>query len=398
MGMVDIAALTPDPKNANRHTERGSWMLEDVVGKYGSREAGTLDKNNCIVGGHLRAEVYERLKMREIQIVDADPNVPVFLRFGDLDNDDPTNDAHAIGLALNRVPQISIDLDPDILAELSGDGVPIEDMFTERELDEMGMDFGDEPDEDPGAEIDRAEELREKWGVELGDLWTLGEHKLACESAEQAGINCDFAVYDPPWDWASEKQNEMMGWVNWLNALVAGTSKVFPLAAREDYVGFWVWDQLTGVGISNAALSLPHRSLVMLVYFGDRKRFCADAGLAMLHGAGLAATFISSVPQYVPIVRKYSDGREQHHGGTKPIPLCEYIIALHSFPGDTVGDPFAGSGSFLIAAENLKRKYHGCEIDPKNVAVTLERYQKMFGVTAKRVKRTARNQLTAGLE
>ncbi|OQB35408.1 MAG: putative methyltransferase [Candidatus Hydrogenedentes bacterium ADurb.Bin179] len=38
----------------------------------------------------------------------------------------------------------------------------------------------EEPPEDPGAQIDKAEELREKWGVETGQLWQLGEHRLIC--------------------------------------------------------------------------------------------------------------------------------------------------------------------------------------------------------------------------
>lgn len=146
--MTKLSELTPDLKNANRHTKRGDWMLEEAVGKHGSREAGTLDKHGSIVGGNLRQEIYGRLGLDEIQIVKADPKIPVFLQFDDLDLEDPANPAREIGLALNRIAQVSIDFDPDVLAALAGQGVPLEEMWSEKELDAMGVMNGSvkEPD------------------------------------------------------------------------------------------------------------------------------------------------------------------------------------------------------------------------------------------------------------
>jgi site-specific DNA-methyltransferase (adenine-specific) len=52
------------------------------------------------------------------------------------------------------------------------------------------------------------------------------------------------------------------------------------------------------------------------------------------------------------------------HPAQKPLALCKLVIKALSNPGDTVFDPFAGSGSILVAAEQLNRQYIGFEINP----------------------------------
>lgn len=58
-----------------------------------------------------------------------------------------------------------------------------------------------------------------------------------------------------------------------------------------------------------------------------------------------------------------------NHPTVKPIALMEYLVTLVSRPGATVLDPFAGSGSTLIACKNLNRNYIGCEMDPEYVKI-----------------------------
>jgi DNA modification methylase len=60
--------------------------------------------------------------------------------------------------------------------------------------------------------------------------------------------------------------------------------------------------------------------------------------------------------------------------------LYERPIANHTSLGDIVYEPFSGSGTALIAAENLSRQCRAVEISPGYVAVALQRYLDAFGI------------------
>jgi site-specific DNA-methyltransferase (adenine-specific) len=68
-----------------------------------------------------------------------------------------------------------------------------------------------------------------------------------------------------------------------------------------------------------------------------------------------------------------SDHYKFSHPTEKPVRLAERIIALISDPGDTIYDPFMGSGSFGVACVNTGRKYIGSEIDEGYFKTACER-------------------------
>jgi DNA modification methylase len=70
------------------------------------------------------------------------------------------------------------------------------------------------------------------------------------------------------------------------------------------------------------------------------------------------------------------------HPTTKPVELISRMVANSGRPGELIYDPFAGSGSTILAAHQLGRIGHGCEIDAGYVAVTLERLSLLGRVAA----------------
>jgi DNA modification methylase len=63
----------------------------------------------------------------------------------------------------------------------------------------------------------------------------------------------------------------------------------------------------------------------------------------------------------------------REHPTQKPIALLKDLISLFTDPGDTILDPFAGSGTTLVAARDLGRKAIGIELDPRWCAVAKKR-------------------------
>ena len=71
------------------------------------------------------------------------------------------------------------------------------------------------------------------------------------------------------------------------------------------------------------------------------------------------------------------------HPTAKPVELLSRLIANSSIPGDVVLDPFLGSGSTLIACEDLHRRSFGIEIDPAYVDVAVTRWERFTGRKAR---------------
>lgn len=70
------------------------------------------------------------------------------------------------------------------------------------------------------------------------------------------------------------------------------------------------------------------------------------------------------------------------HPAMFPVELPERCVKMHSDPGDLVLEPFCGSGTTLIACENLGRRCAGVEREGRYVAVCLQRYLDAFGIRA----------------
>ena len=77
------------------------------------------------------------------------------------------------------------------------------------------------------------------------------------------------------------------------------------------------------------------------------------------------------------------DDGKRIHPTQKPITLCNYFIDKFSENGNIIIDLFLGSGSTLIAAEKLKRKCYGMELDEKYCDVIIERWEQFTGQKAK---------------
>jgi len=194
---VKASALKANPRNWRQHPDSQRTALESVLSEVGYADAllarelpdGSLE----LVDGHLRAEL------------DPDQKVPVLIL------DLTEEEADKILATLDPLAGLAETDDQklgELLASIETENEGLADLLHELAESE-GLDIFEpvSEEEPPEPQIDRAAELQEKWGTELGQLWVIGEHRLLCgdstkwEDLERAtgGKPFDALLTDPPY-------------------------------------------------------------------------------------------------------------------------------------------------------------------------------------------------------
>jgi len=146
---IKLSDLQPDDRNANKGSERGTYMIRRSLEKLGAGRSILLDKNGRIIAGNKTAESAADVGLDDVIVVRTQGRQLVAVMREDLDLDDPTGMARELAYADNRTGQVSLDWDAGVLAEDIAGGVDLSDWFHGYELDAMLDD--DAPDETPTA-------------------------------------------------------------------------------------------------------------------------------------------------------------------------------------------------------------------------------------------------------
>jgi ParB-like chromosome segregation protein Spo0J len=170
---VATASLVPYAKNAKKHDAAQVAAIAGSIREFGFNNPVLIDGDNGIIAGHGRVLAAHQLGLDRVPC----------LRLTHLTD----TQKRAYILADNRLAELGGGWDAEMLAAeleaLSADGITMEEIgFDADALEELGAGLGDEgnPEADAEPQIDKAEELRAKWGVEPGQLWGLGDHRLLC--------------------------------------------------------------------------------------------------------------------------------------------------------------------------------------------------------------------------
>ena len=166
--------ITPDRKNANKGTERGRYMVEASLRETGAGRSIVLDKDGRIIAGNKTFEAASDIGL-PVRIVETDGRELVAVKRTDLDLDDDTGTARKLAYYDNRAGQVGLEWDAEIMLGDIGAGLDLSAMFRQDELDELLADLTPNTTGDTEPQTDRAEELREKWGVEAGMMFGLGK-------------------------------------------------------------------------------------------------------------------------------------------------------------------------------------------------------------------------------
>lgn len=384
---IAVEDLKPYERNTRKHGEEDVEGIIKSIEKCGFNDPiGIWSDKNIIVEGHGRLMAAKQLGMETVPCIRLDHL------------DDKGRREYAI--LHNATAELSI-WDKDFLAM----------ELPELDLDDFDFDFGIDTDTDDDAEIveDEAPEVDEENEpiTKLGDIWQLGRHRLMCgDSTDKAtvellmnGNKADMVFTDPPY---------LMGFEGNVHA---DGSKSFN--AKHG-------------AIKNDKMSREDGDKFILSIFENIKEFNKGAYYVCFYRLGLDYIFraldelnnrykaliiwdkgnhtLSNsdyMSKYEPIVYGWFDShlfygnrsnfdiwniqrtqKNDLHPTMKPIALCAKAIENSSKKEDIILDFFGGSGSTLIASEQLNRKCYAMELDPKYCDVIIKRWEDFTGEKA----------------
>jgi DNA modification methylase len=383
-GEMDPREIHMHPLNWRAHGEEQAGALDALLGEVGWVQRVIVNRRTGnLVDGHLRVELALR---RE------EPVVPVL--YVDLDEAEEglvlaTLDPIGAMAAVNAVAY------DQLLRQVEAESESLQALLA-KQAEEAGLyqEPGEVP-EAPEPQVDRAEELRAKWGTERGQVWQVGRHRLMCgDSTSEADVarlldggKPLLMVTDPPYGVEYDA-----GWRDEAAArgLIAHAARRVGKVQNDDRVDwadafrlfpgdvFYTWSPpgdhliLTGLAVQAAGYDIryqiiwakprfvisrghyhwQHEVCWYAVKKGRQAHWCGDRSQTSLWEIALDKNV------------------EGGHSTQKPVECMARPIRNHE--GD-VYDPFLGSGTTMVAAEQLGRVCYGMEIAPKYVAVTLER-------------------------
>ena len=243
----------------------------------------------------------------------------------------------------------------------------------------------------PEPRLDEAEKLLAEWGVERGQVWGAGQHRIMCgDSTDPADVEAlcggrtiEWLWTDPPYGVAYVGRTRDKLTIE--GDEIEGTRRML-----DDAFGAWDPHMAEGAPIyvchpsglygrvftdafEGAGWHL-HQTLVwakdvMVIGHSDYNY----QHETILYGWKGKNRVWYGGRDKVSVFQVDRPGRSTFHPTTKPVPLIMPMLANSSAYGALGCDPFLGSGSTILAANTLSRVCYGCDIEPKYVAVTLQR-------------------------
>jgi len=200
--------------------------------------------------------------------------------------------------------------------------------------------------------------------VQAGDWWQLGEHLLYCgDSADEAftsQASGQFAFADPPYNAGKADWDHDFTWRHDYLAQVADIVAVTPgISAIPDF---------------HAATSMPYKWAMSAWITNGMTRGALGFGNWIYVALFSEADSIHREMQDHLRINISSATPSTSHQSRKPAELLVALIESFTEPGDTIIDPFLGSGTTLFAAEQAGRKCIGAEIEPEFCAEILARF------------------------
>ena len=388
--MRPLSAIQPYPDNP-RHNDEAVAAVAASIHAFGFRQPIVVDEHGVIIVGHTRYKAALQLEWTEVPVHVACGLTPDQTRaYRIADNQTATQsrwDEDALVRELLALRDTGFDL---ALTSFSND-----------ELDTLLASSSPDPLADPDDVPDPPAEPV----TQLGDVWALGRHRLLCGDATEPAVlarvldgrSADLLLTDPPYNVAyTGKTADRLTLAN--DALDDRDYRTFLTTALTTAVahlppgaGFYIWHADTyGLTVRLAAADAGLTVRQVLVWaksaFALGRQDYHWQHEPCLYGwrDGAAHNWLGGRDQST-LLAYDRPARNADHPTTKPTALFEQLIANSCPPGGVVLDPFAGSGTTVLAAETQGRTAAVVELDPRYADVIVRRYEQFTGQQAERV-------------
>lgn len=385
--LVPIEKLVPYANNARKHSPAQVNKIRSSLREFGFIAPVVIDKDFGIIAGHGRVMAAQAENIAEVPCVLVDHLTEAQKKAYIIADNKLTLDADWDEELLRLEFEALKDMDFD----LSFTG------FNEFEIAELSNVNFDDAQEDS---FDVETELQKPCFSKVGDIWTLGRHKIICGDSTKpetyrrllGGTKVNLVCSDPPY------------LVNYEN----GAGKI----TNDDLSDADGYKFLLGA-FENFNDAMAKDASIYIFYASSKARIFHDAyeDAGFKVGAGLVWKKDSLVLSrtdwkfiHEPIIFGWKkDGKHKWYGdmkqvtvfefdriknsitegaghpSSKPVALIAYLISLSTQTNGLVLDGFLGSASTLIACEQLGRICYGIELEPKFIDVAVERYAASSG-------------------
>lgn len=403
--------LTLDKRNARKHSEANRKAIRQSLAAAKAGRSIVLDAGDNVLAGNGVAEAWQELGGK-VRVIETTGDELVAVKRTDLAPDSP--EARQLATLDNLTADTSAhDYNLDLLREaLEND--PISKTIAEQDERLRALLKAPPKQEtaDAGELVDKAAELQAKWQVQRGDLWQCGKHRILCGDSTNAedvarvmsGEIARMVWTDPPYG------------VKYGDKLEAANAMHYRVRHIEnDNLSDEDLEHLINQALANASNhSLAGASIYVACHAGKPlpvliRAFAGSGFEFMWHLVWVKDQIVLGRGDYHfkhenilygwkhDAAHYFTEDRKQtsvfeyprpkvsaEHPTMKPPELVAHMISNNSKIYEIVFDCFNGSGTTLVACEQTGRIGRGLEIEPRYVAVSLERLSNL-GLTCERL-------------
>lgn len=401
-----VAELKPYPTNPRKHSKAQVRQIADSIEAFGFTNPVLVDADGIILAGHGRVQAAKLLKLDDVPTIrldhlsEAQKKAYIIADNRLAEKSGWDDDILAIEL------QTLMTLDTGFDITVTGYEMPEID-FKVQALDDTDPDDGDEIPPVPANAV-----------TQSGDLWLLGDHRLLCGNALEAasydllmqGDKARMVITDPPYNVPIPGHVSGLGKVKHEDFAMAsgemtraefttflgnalGLMTANSMDGSLHYV-FMDWRHIADLLAAGEGVYAELKNLIVWVKdnggMGSLYRSRHEMVAVFKHGTavhlnnielGRYGRYRTNVWNYrgVNTLRRGREDELAMHPTVKPARMLADAIRDCSHAGDIVLDPFGGSGSTLVAAEQAGRTARLMELEPKYVDVAIERWQALTG-------------------